>query len=68
MNLLPHDALATTISPTFVEEQMSTPRTGSFMHLHIGINATGLPSDLESHYSVSLSFLSMFLFVQCDVK
>lgn len=34
------------------EEKMKTPMTGSFVHLHIGINATGLPSDLESHYSV----------------
>lgn len=29
-----------------------TPMTNSFVHLHIGINATGLPADLESHYSV----------------
>jgi phytoene dehydrogenase-like protein len=36
------------------EEQlkMNTPRTGSFVHLHIGIDAMGLPDDLESHYSV----------------
>ena len=26
--------------------------TGSFVHLHIGIDATGLPADLESHYTV----------------
>ena len=26
--------------------------TGSFVHLHIGIDATGLPDDLETHYSV----------------
>ena len=32
--------------------KMKTPLTGSFVHLHIGINATGLPVDLESHYSV----------------
>jgi hypothetical protein len=31
---------------------MSTPMTGSFVHLHIGIDATGLPADLESHYTV----------------
>jgi phytoene dehydrogenase-like protein len=31
---------------------MSTPMTGSFVHLHIGIDATGLPDDLETHYSV----------------
>ena len=32
--------------------KLETPMTGSFVHLHIGINATGLPADLESHYSV----------------
>ena len=34
------------------EEKMKTPMTGSFVHLHVGIDATGLPADLESHYSV----------------
>ena len=29
-----------------------TPMTNSFVHLHLGINASGLPHDLESHYSV----------------
>lgn len=33
-------------------EKLQTPMTGSFVHLHLGINATGLPADLESHYSV----------------
>ena len=33
-------------------EKIQTPMTGSFVHLHLGINATGLPSNLESHYSV----------------
>jgi len=33
-------------------KNLDTPRTGSFVHLHIGIDATGLPADLESHYSV----------------
>ena len=32
--------------------KMATPRTGSFVHLHLGIDATGLPANLESHYSV----------------
>jgi phytoene dehydrogenase-like protein len=32
--------------------KLATPRTGSFVHLHLGIDATGLPADLESHYSV----------------
>eukprot|EP01035_Chromulina_nebulosa_P017570 gene17570-23137_t len=35
-----------------VESYKSTPMTGSFVHLHIGIDATELPSDLESHYTV----------------
>lgn len=34
------------------KEKMETPMTNSFNHLYIGINATGLPADLESHYSV----------------
>jgi phytoene dehydrogenase-like protein len=34
------------------EEKLATPMTNSFVHLHIGINASGLPPDLESHYSV----------------
>ena len=34
------------------KRKMDTPRTGSFVHLHLGIDATGLPADLESHYTV----------------
>ena len=41
-----------TLTPEFEQEKMETPMTGSFMHLHVGIDATGLPSNLESHYSV----------------
>ena len=29
------------------DERMNTPMTGSFVHLHVGIDATGLPADLE---------------------
>ena len=29
------------------EQRMETPMTGSFVHLHLGIDATGLPADLE---------------------
>lgn len=36
----------------FIEKSLETPITGSFMHLHLGIDATGLPVDLESHYTV----------------
>ena len=31
---------------------MQTPMTGSFVHLHLGIDGTGLPPGLESHYTV----------------
>lgn len=34
----------------FAESALSTPRTGSFMHLHLGIDATGLPADLDCHH------------------
>ena len=33
-------------------EGMATPRTGSFMHLHLGIDAAGLRDDLEIHHLV----------------
>lgn len=28
---------------------MATPRTGSFMHLHLGIDAAGLPANIDAH-------------------
>lgn len=43
---------ANSITPGARAEYMSTPMTNSFVHLHIGIDAIGLPSDLESHYTV----------------
>jgi len=46
--LLPEDS----IPPTTRSEMISTPRTGSFMHLHLGIDASNLPSDLECHHLV----------------
>ncbi|MBF2028111.1 MAG: NAD(P)/FAD-dependent oxidoreductase [Oscillatoriales cyanobacterium C42_A2020_001] len=33
-------------------KRQSTPECDSFMHLHLGIDAIGLPSDLECHYIV----------------
>ena len=33
----------------YVERQRGTPMTNSFVHVHVGIDATGLPADLESH-------------------
>ena len=35
-----------------LEEKSSTPTTGSFMHLHLGIDATDLPKDLECHHLI----------------
>ena len=46
--LLPEGALPAPI----VKEKMDIPMTGSFVHLHLGISAAGLPANLESHYSV----------------
>lgn len=33
-------------------EAQATPACNSFMHLHVGFDATGLPSDLELHHIV----------------
>ena len=49
MRLLPSEGA---LPAPLVAAKMRTPMTGSFMHLHLGIDATGLPADLESHYSV----------------
>jgi phytoene dehydrogenase-like protein len=37
---------------TTLDHKMNTPSTGSFMHLHLGIDATDLPSDLECHHLI----------------
>ncbi|MEA5519008.1 NAD(P)/FAD-dependent oxidoreductase [Limnoraphis robusta] len=34
----------------FVKQRSQTPDCESFMHLHLGIDATGLPEDLACHY------------------
>lgn len=47
--LLPQEAL----TDQQRDARMNTPRTGSFVHLHIGIDATGLPDDLESVHSIN---------------
>ncbi|MEC4811728.1 MAG: NAD(P)/FAD-dependent oxidoreductase [Scytonema sp. PMC 1069.18] len=46
LKLLPDGALPR----QFREERASTPECDSFMHLHLGINAQGLRSDLACHY------------------
>lgn len=35
------------------QQSMDTPRTGSFVHLHLGIDVAGLPADLEMHHLVA---------------
>ena len=42
-----HDSAATAASPELLPQP-----SGSFVHLHLGINASGLAADLESHYTV----------------
>jgi len=34
----------------FVEQRQQTPPCDSFMHLHLGIDGTGLPADLPCHF------------------
>jgi carotene isomerase len=46
--LLPQDALPR----SFISEREATPECGSFMHLHLGIDRTGLPDDLQCHYII----------------
>ncbi|KAK3281303.1 hypothetical protein CYMTET_10900, partial [Cymbomonas tetramitiformis] len=45
--LLPEGAL-----PGEKQEKMETPECASFMHLHLGIDASDLPDDLECHHVV----------------
>lgn len=40
-----------TRSPS-LQKRQNLPACPSFMHLHLGINAAGLPSDLECHYLI----------------
>eukprot|EP00271_Cylindrocystis_brebissonii_P000213 TRINITY_DN10250_c0_g1_i1.p1 TRINITY_DN10250_c0_g1~~TRINITY_DN10250_c0_g1_i1.p1 ORF type:complete len:673 (-),score=66.47 TRINITY_DN10250_c0_g1_i1:273-2291(-) len=39
-------------SATIARRADETGRTGSFLHLHLGIDATGLPPDLECHHLI----------------
>jgi phytoene dehydrogenase-like protein len=47
--LLPKGALP---AQSYINRANVTEKTDSFMHLHLGIDATGLPSDLECHHFV----------------
>jgi carotene isomerase len=40
------------IPQRFIHQRQATPACESFMHLHLGIDAAGLPDDLECHYIV----------------
>ena len=48
LKLLPDDA----VPRKFIQERKATPECDSFMHLHLGIDSTGLPADLQCHYIV----------------
>ena len=43
---------AGTLPKKFARDRQSTPLCESFMHLHLGIDAAGLPADLACHYIV----------------
>ncbi|NMF65895.1 phytoene desaturase family protein [Brasilonema octagenarum] len=47
LKLIPQEAL-----PKKFQERQATPECDSFMHLHLGIDAQGLRSDLACHYIV----------------
>ncbi len=48
LKLIPAGALPA----KFVQSRQATPPCDSFMHLHLGIAAAGLPADLACHYIV----------------
>ncbi|MDJ0647827.1 MAG: NAD(P)/FAD-dependent oxidoreductase [Xenococcaceae cyanobacterium MO_188.B19] len=48
LKLLPKDR----VTRKLIEARKETPECESFMHLHLGIDATGLPEDLQCHYIV----------------
>ena len=48
LKLIPEGALP----KRFVQKRQATPQCESFMHLHLGIAAEGLPADLACHYIV----------------
>ena len=48
LKLLPAGA----VPDAWRQSMENTPQCESFMHLHLGIDATGLPDDLEIHHIV----------------
>ncbi|MCL2926983.1 MAG: NAD(P)/FAD-dependent oxidoreductase [Trichodesmium sp. St19_bin2] len=48
LKLLPEDAVST----SWREERQATPECNSFMHLHLGIDATDIKPDLSCHHII----------------
>lgn len=48
LKLLPKNS----VPDSFRQQRQATPECDSFMHLHLGIDASNLPSDLACHYIV----------------
>ena len=40
------------VPQAYRQEGQATPRTGSFVHLHLGIDAAGLPPNLDIHHLI----------------
>ena len=55
MKLLPSDADLPALAE-YKKEMQGTPQCESFLHLHVGIDAKGLPDDLQCHYAYVDSF------------
>lgn len=45
LKLIPKDSV-----PQFIDKREATPECESFMHLHLGIDASNIRSDLQCHY------------------
>jgi phytoene dehydrogenase-like protein len=48
LKLLPQES----VPQQFREQRQATPECESFMHLHLGIDASGLPADLPCHHII----------------
>ena len=48
--LIPTGSATATMQNQIAKQAQQTPLCGSFMHLHLGIDATDLPSDLQIHH------------------
>ncbi len=52
LKLLPPRSKASPTVQRFYSERQNTPACPSFMHLHLGIDGSGLPDDLPCHFVV----------------